>query len=1250
MGPKADAKDIGSGPLQSGEFRDEDDEEVEMPDVDEQMNAPEVPSLQQQRLLDVLEDALFQFEEEQDDAEEVVEEQEEVSAEGDEMLQYETDESSQLLGSGDIRPNRIVAPNEDPKFVGSSPLGSGDIRDPIVAPTVAPTSVQIPDMVGGDSKPEPLGSGDFRPSKIYSRPMPVEENIKPEPLGSGDIRPLPAKKDIAPVSETSDENELDSTQEDEEVEEIISQDVGELEDSEEDSVGPVSEVSDENELESAQEDEEVEETTLHDVFEDSEEDKRRWKVMDGVKELADPTVKWDKEWLPPELEDALEETVEIPKEKLVGAPVKDKKQVEAKDDLQKTTPQESAQKESVEKPISPVTSSSSSEPPSERDELSPPSSEPPGSAGQTFDLPVPHAFDALFDAASRATVPRAAVDMAGAHDKFRFEWGTWIDDDAMNNLMERIDEVRLERGAYETLLADSEKAVRYRVASGTDWEAILHVLPPGESQPVQWTTGSWVILKCLTGLSEIAIRRGPDRDGKYKKLRPRELRGGGDGTLGGGRSTAGADCIKYVGGPERCYDGKAGKTVLLEMILSPPVGERKSRELPNDEGADGIPALENIAETLSIAVIEKPKEESEEETKVQEQETSSVPPPSSSAEKLNDTNDSQSDSLLSTSEEKMSTSEEKKQRLNDALGIKFEKVGGLDAQLDAIARRVLASRANPEAARRLGVSHVRGVLLSGPPGCGKTLLARELAQILGAREPQIVNGPEILDKFIGEAEKKVRDLFAPAEAEFKEVGDDSALHIIILDEMDAIARKRGSMTSDTTGVRDSVVNQLLAKMDGVKEASNVLVVGLTNRPELLDPALLRPGRLEVQLRVELPDRSGRRDILRIHTRQMREAGAISDESLSLIESLGDGGLAANTEHFTGAELAGLVRSAASFALARAVENEGGLNEEIGMVTKADLERALGEVRPALGKQDEVLRQRYPLGISSCCPEMERIQRDLKRFTAPPIKSSVDVVSSQSRSLMLVGAGGNGGAGVTALAAWASACASTDGSANYVRFITALDILVDGSGGSGDEARASALADKFAEAKEMSHALLVLDDVDQLCAGDGPGGYSTVMLATLRALLRSPPATSTAAKAGGESMSTKKKGRSFMVIATTSRSDAACRTLHELFDETLVVPLLSKSRDVEKLIGDCLPRDVISDPQSMAEVMIKHCGSVGCKTALRLAEQAVSTVDRANDGGLAGSKLGEAQVAALKEMLEDISGDKMLAQNLCEVFP
>jgi hypothetical protein len=123
--------------------------------------------------------------------------------------------------------------------------------------------------------------------------------------------------------------------------------------------------------------------------------------------------------------------------------------------------------------------------------------------------------------------------------------------------------------------------------------------------------------------------------------------------------------------------------------------------------------------------------------------------------------------------------------------------------------------------------------------------------------------------------------------------------------MDAIARKRGTMTSDTTGVRDSVVNQLLAKMDGVKQASNVLVVGLTNRPELLDPALLRPGRLEVHLRIELPDLLGRRDILRIHTRRMRDAGALSAEAVAMVEDVTEQGLAARSEYFSGAEIAGL---------------------------------------------------------------------------------------------------------------------------------------------------------------------------------------------------------------------------------------------------------------------------------------------------------------------------------------------------------
>lgn len=268
---------------------------------------------------------------------------------------------------------------------------------------------------------------------------------------------------------------------------------------------------------------------------------------------------------------------------------------------------------------------------------------------------------------------------------------------------------------------------------------------------------------------------------------------------------------------------------------------------------------------------------------------------------------------------------------------------------------------------------------------------------------------QILDKFIGEAERRVRELFLPAEREYEEVGDASALHLIIFDELDAVARKRGSMTSDTTGVRDSVVNQLLAKIDGVRSLPNILIVGLTNRPELIDPALLRPGRLEVQLRVELPDRRGRRDILAIHTRGMRQEKALSNDAIDLLDDMGDDGMGARTEHFSGAELAGLVRSAASFALARTVEAGQDLGEDGGLIA-ADLERALKEVRPALGTQDEVLKLRYPFGISDCSLSMKRIKRDLTRFTAP-IKSS----TPRLYSLLLVGAGGtfsSGGAGVT----------------------------------------------------------------------------------------------------------------------------------------------------------------------------------------------------------------------------------------------
>jgi SpoVK/Ycf46/Vps4 family AAA+-type ATPase len=269
---------------------------------------------------------------------------------------------------------------------------------------------------------------------------------------------------------------------------------------------------------------------------------------------------------------------------------------------------------------------------------------------------------------------------------------------------------------------------------------------------------------------------------------------------------------------------------LLEVIVRPPISVDEALE-EMDVSTEDLNEL--------FAVVEQPKavQESDMESKpatikdnsvasdiqpynsvVNSEETTTVPKANLKEDTPPTFEDPTPDSPVETTiitqatDSSLEEGEESK-NIQSALGMTFDEVGGLDAQLDAIARRVLASRANPAAARRLGVSHVRGILLSGPPGCGKTLLARELARLLDAREPQIVNGPEILDKFIGEAEKKVRALFAPAQREYAEVGDDSALHIIVLDEMDAIAKKRGTVSSDTTGVRDSVVNQLLSCMD-----------------------------------------------------------------------------------------------------------------------------------------------------------------------------------------------------------------------------------------------------------------------------------------------------------------------------------------------------------------------------------------------------------------------------------------------------
>ncbi|GJN14956.1 hypothetical protein PR202_gb01836 [Eleusine coracana subsp. coracana] len=231
-------------------------------------------------------------------------------------------------------------------------------------------------------------------------------------------------------------------------------------------------------------------------------------------------------------------------------------------------------------------------------------------------------------------------------------------------------------------------------------------------------------------------------------------------------------------------------------------------------------------------------------------------------------------------------------------------IGGLSAEFTDIFRRAFASRVfPPHVVSKLGIQHVKGILLYGPPGTGKTLMARQIGKLLNGKDPKIVNGPEVLSKFVGETEKNVRDLFADAENEQKTRGDQSDLHVIIFDEIDAICKSRGS-TRDGTGVHDSIVNQLLTKIDGVEALNNVLLIGMTNRKDLLDEALLRPGRLEVHIEINLPDENGRLQILQIHTNKMKENSFLSPD-VNLQE------LAARTKNYSGAELEGVVKSAVS---------------------------------------------------------------------------------------------------------------------------------------------------------------------------------------------------------------------------------------------------------------------------------------------------------------------------------------------------
>ncbi|MFX0031627.1 MAG: CDC48 family AAA ATPase [Candidatus Hodarchaeota archaeon] len=262
--------------------------------------------------------------------------------------------------------------------------------------------------------------------------------------------------------------------------------------------------------------------------------------------------------------------------------------------------------------------------------------------------------------------------------------------------------------------------------------------------------------------------------------------------------------------------------------------------------------------------------------------------------------------------------------------VTYEDVGGLDREIQRVREMVELPLRHPSLFKRLGIDPPKGVLLRGPPGCGKTLLARAVANESEAHFISI-NGPEIMSKFYGESEKKLRKIFEEAE--------EKNPSIIFIDEIDAIAPKRETVTGE---VERRVVAQLLALMDGLHSRGRVIVIGATNRPNSLDSALRRPGRFDREIEIKVPNEKGRREIFQIHTRNMP-----LDKKVSLKEY-------ANITHgFVGADISAVCREAAMSALRRYLPEidlesemiDPELLEKI-VVTKEDFDEALKEVTPS----------------------------------------------------------------------------------------------------------------------------------------------------------------------------------------------------------------------------------------------------------------------------------------------------------------
>ncbi|WP_415283353.1 CDC48 family AAA ATPase [Candidatus Nitrososphaera sp. FF02] len=387
--------------------------------------------------------------------------------------------------------------------------------------------------------------------------------------------------------------------------------------------------------------------------------------------------------------------------------------------------------------------------------------------------------------------------------------------------------------------------------------------------------------------------------------------------------------------------------------------------------------------------------------------------------------------------------------------VTYEEIGGMKEQIRRLREIVELPMRHPEVFARLGIEPHSGILMYGPPGTGKTLIAKALASESEANF-FIINGPEIMNKYYGETEARLRDIFKEAK--------ESAPSIIFIDEIDAIAPKREEAFGD---VEKRVVAQLLALMDGMQERGQVIVLGATNRPESLDPALRRPGRFDREIEIGVPNAEGRLEILQIHTRGM----PLSDD-INLQE------LAAELHGYTGADIKALCREAAMKALRRYLPEIDFEADRISpeileqmVITTKDFRGGIKEIVPTAMREFYVEVARVRWADVGGLQEAKKVLHDNLIASIKEPESFAKMGIRPPKGALLYGPSGTG----KTLIAKALA---TESNANII-IVRGPEVLSKWVGESE-----KAIREIFRKAKTSSPCIVVFDELDSLARPRG----------------------------------------------------------------------------------------------------------------------------------------------------------------------